>query len=260
MALSVPINGKSRKGITRLAYNCYEVVLMLLSELLRMNSVLTVEYLQKAYQYVVEKLRLDPQLIPIRLTGRVQWGRWDLPFTDSVGNQFVVKEIQTVINGKLVSTPVYKEYINGVVGSIGSANYGWSNTELMTVDGDEFVIVDKTLECTSSDDCLCMLQCYAYPVFVYPSGLTSAQDKTLFTNIADAVATYSINTLTVDPGLMMMVGPMALAYYHYDAMSIGLAKTLEHYVVQLINYYNKQKHTFVIESFDGKRRLKGGSL
>jgi len=231
---------------------------MLLTDFMKLNSKLTVPYIQKAYRFVVRKLRLDPVLLPVLLTGRVNFNSFDSPFKDKNLSEYVVKEVDSILNGLLSESPAHRDYIDCTVGTIGVTNYDLTFTDNTTVSNEEFSIEQETLECVTSDDTVALLSCYVYPYFVRPT-IGQASDRISY-DIHDMIVTYGLENLSVDNGLMMFIGPMALSYYNDDKLNIALAKTLEYYTLQLINLYNSYTQTFSPEKFDGKRKMTYGSI
>lgn len=231
---------------------------MLLTDFMKLNSKLTVPYIQKAYRFVVRKLRFDPVLLPVLLTGRVNFNSFDSPFKDKNLSEYVVKEIDSILNGLLSDVPEHRDYVNCTVGTIGIADYDLTFTDDTTVCDEEFSIEQETLECVTSDDTVALLNCYVYPYFVKPT-VEVVGNKIVY-DIQTMIDTYGIGNLSVDDGLMMFIGPMALSYYNDDKLNIALGKTLEYYTIQLINLYNSYTQTFSPEKFDGKRKMTYGSI
>lgn len=231
---------------------------MLLTDFMKLNSKLTVPDIQKAYRFVVRKLRFDPVLLPVLLTGRVNFNSFDLPFKDKNSSEYVVKEIDSILNGLLSDIPAHRDYIDCVVGNVCVPNYDLTFTDDTTVCDEEFSIEQETLECVTSDDTVALLNCYVYPYFVKPVSQT-INSKIVY-DIQAMIDEYGINNLVVDDGLMMFIGPMALSYYNDDKLNIALSKTLEYYTIQLINLYNSYTQTFSPEKFDGKRKVTYGSI
>jgi len=231
---------------------------MLLTDFLKMNTKLTVPNIQKAFVYVVQKLRYDPIFIPVLLSGRVNFNSFETPFKDSNSSEYVIKEIQSITNGLLSDIPEYKDYVDCVVGTIGSTDYGLTLSADTTTSGEEYFITQDTLECTTSDDTVVILNCYLYPKLVYPI-IYSRTNKVVY-DIQTMITDYGVANLSCDTALMMLVGPMALSFYNDDILNIALSKTLEHYTTQLINIFNNYNQTYAVERLHNNRGTSHGTI
>lgn len=233
---------------------------MTLTNLLKMDSTLTIENLQKAFVWTVEKLRLDPVLLAIRLVGRKNFHGWENPFTNELESQFQVKKINDIMNGSLTEHPVYKEFSSVgqcIVGDTAYAydgSFGYVDNPIdanVTSSGDSFAIVENTIECTTSNDCLIFINCYMYPYFV-----RHITDNNPFINrhvygIQDMIDIHGINNLEVDQSLMMPVLLIAKSFYEDDCMNVSASQNLVHIATKIINIYNNNMQSIGLECDGG---------
>jgi hypothetical protein len=225
-----------------------------------MDSTLTIENIQKAFQWTVEKLRLDPVLLAVRLIGRKNFHGWQNPFMNELGSEFQVKKINDVMNGNLIGNPVYKEFSTDgqcVVGDIALAyngSFGYVDNPISvntTNSGDSFAILENTIECITSDDCLMFINCHVYPYLVrHISDSNPFVNKHVY-DINDMIELHGINNLEVDQTLMMPVLLVAKSFYEDDAMNISASQNLVHIATKLINMYNDNMQSLGLEGDGG---------
>ena len=210
-------------------------------------------YLQKAYEYVVEKIRLDISLLPIRFSKHIRLGTLSYPAVMvTSGSAIAVKQIKAYT--KCTIQPVQPLILGAIdtclVGNLHLADYGYTDFNLVN---DERAVVPSIyssgldISCDNTDDAFMLLQCYVYPYFLKTVNGFYVDNHSY--DIATMLALYGADNLLVDDMLGVLMMLAAKQIYSKQNLLPAVESYMQKFLHILLNVHNLNTGTLDVASY-----------
>jgi len=214
------------------------------SELTQLQKV---AYLQTAYEFVVKKLRLDPTVLPIMITGqRVKISGFEYKLnTVTVNSEVAIKEIKSFA-GLEFTNPLDEDRYTlgaGLVGNVGDTDHGFEAVAFAAVNdthttSPEIYWSGTDLTCANLTSSLIVIQSFVYPYFC----MHTVDDQYTVEHRYDIqwmIDGYGTTYLEIDDTLGTLTLIKALSLYYGEMQDINYENIYDKCVIDTINIYNR---------------------
>ncbi len=234
---------------------------MTLAELYDMNSKLDADYLQAAYESVVNKMRLHAQAFPVKLTGACRIDGFEHKAELLNTSEIAFKHIAT-IDGVTLTTSMTDEYSLStlVIGNEAGDGFGFTDFDDMNKGFEttpEIYWSGSDIVCTNLDECFFWITGYAYPYFVNAG---DPYENISSYSIESMATSHGEDGLTVDPVLTYPVVFQALSSWFLNQNDIMTASQYDEMTVKVIEIYNKNPDWFVADIEEAYAQIEGLTL
>lgn len=201
-----------------------------------------------AYKIVVDELRLNPVLLPIKFSSGFSYGNVNeitshgiMGISEYSPSKIAIKEVTNVIGADLK---------DGTIATIANSNwyfgdktlpdgYGFTSFESFNKNHSvkpSLVWIGNHIQCTNINDSnvFCFLECYIYP---YPVLVSDAEQLHTY-DVQEMITTHGIDNLLVDPLLGVLIICKANANSAMDNGDIDSFNQYEYFYKNIINLYN----------------------
>lgn len=206
-----------------------------------------IEYIQKGYEYVVKKLRLDPSVLPVYMTGqRVKIS--DFTYKANIvttNSERAIKEIKSFVGLE------FENYIGDerpalgtwTIGKIGETDYGFDATDFAAVNNehDEWPVIywsGTDVQVENLDNSFFLIQAFVYPYFAMHTTDDEYTSEHRY-DIQWMIDEYTAANLVCDDLLSVLSLYKGIAIYYGQWEEWGKENIMDKYCLDLINAYNR---------------------
>ena len=196
-----------------------------------------IPYLQSAYYYVINKIKLSVGIHKTVFTGAMRLDQFNnmALYYDS-NSEIAFKEVPICLRTNEVQT--YAEEYTLSVPIIGQSLTNTYTPEIYT-NGSDIV-------CTNMDECYVLLLGYIYPYLV--TTVSGYKIEEHWYDAQDMIDEYGYTNLYIDDALCYLCGLKIMSLYLLDNGSISEASNYDYLLAQLINMYNQNTETIKFDT------------
>ena len=206
-----------------------------------------VEVLQVAYEFVIKKLRLDPTVLPIFMSGqRVKTLGFEyMNNIITTESEVAIKEIKTFFNETITNPLDEDRYALGTwtIGDTTVAGFGFNATAFAAVNDDQstrptFYWSGTDVTCTNLDPSFFLIECFVYPYFC----MHTTDDQFTVEHRYDIqwmIDTYTEELLEIDDLVGILSALKALSLWFGEQGDINFENIFDKATLDIINMYNE---------------------
>lgn len=226
-------------------------------------------FIQRAYKYVVKKIRLDLSNHPIRFQKHTVLGDLESPsLIVSSNSEIAVKTIKNITGCYFAgSMPEDLEEVSAPsFGNLYDTDYGYTDFDLVNDKHNSIPTVfvsNRNIHSTDVDDCMLIVQTYDYPhLLTTASGIYT--DKTVY-DIQTMYDTYGPENLYVSDALGTLTLLATKMLMAEDELNATVDSFTRKFLLIIINFHNRNTRTMGITAFtqigliDGSESLNADS-
>jgi len=210
-----------------------------------------VERLQYSYEIVVNRLRLNPSLLPVLMDSKIQvptLRTGDPWLTKESSSEIIVKEIISIIgttykNDRVEECSVSSPEIGNIL--LYENGYGLDNFDTVNENHTKVqeVIYRDGYIYTGEENSFFLLESYIYPYPVIYGDIYTNEHKY---SIREMIALYGSTTLEIDNTLGLFMMLETLKVFHSDNIRINDESMIDKFTKDLLNIYNENNNDILV--------------